>query len=616
MFSKETIGLLLQIEENDLRKMPDYQRDDLKATITAKAQPIVHISDSQRGAASVLLQVTILHSRGVPDEHIIVFMYDGISVGWIINEIGSPDVYHGVPRDYTGSAVSPQNYLWAVARSAQCARGTSPSRSPAAAPATAEALRRELASHAAVDGISERLVQSVNGAVLAAPPCQQRASNFWAVLVAGSNGYWNYRHQADVCHMYQILHSRGVPDEHIIVLMYDDIAHNKANPHNGTIINEIGGPDVYHGVPKDFTGDNVTPQNFLAILRGEKPAGGSGKHLESTTEDHVFVFFSDHGGSGSLGFPYDDLEWRDLQDALQAMHANKLYGTLVLFIEACEAGSMFYRAQLPPSCYVVTASPVMSSSYADQFSEDYHAYLTDTWSFASMHYIENAAHNAQTLQDEFDGSFAFMQNGTGSYSEPCQYGDAEIPHDFTLASFFGAASAARVRSGAQLSSGAVCAWDVTLELARRRHQSAPTAATAEALRREVAAHAAVDRIAELLVKSVNGAVLAAPPCTKCDNSCPCWTQCVRQGKDTTLCNLECCGDKGDCYMSNSGEAVRQRDQCVFELGRVLRRTCGRKHEYTASLATTFHRICRQANGRQSFDTVAATLSSECTALVV
>lgn len=26
--------------------------------------------------------------------------------------------------------------------------------------------------------------------------------NHWAVLVAGSNGFWNYRHQADICHAY------------------------------------------------------------------------------------------------------------------------------------------------------------------------------------------------------------------------------------------------------------------------------------------------------------------------------------------------------------------------------------------------------------------------------
>ena len=33
--------------------------------------------------------------------------------------------------------------------------------------------------------------------------------------------------QADVCHAYQILHKNGIPDENIVVMMYDDIAHNK-----------------------------------------------------------------------------------------------------------------------------------------------------------------------------------------------------------------------------------------------------------------------------------------------------------------------------------------------------------------------------------------------------
>ena len=41
------------------------------------------------------------------------------------------------------------------------------------------------------------------------------------MLVAGSNGWFNYRHQADVCHAYQIVHGHGVPDDHIIVMMYD-----------------------------------------------------------------------------------------------------------------------------------------------------------------------------------------------------------------------------------------------------------------------------------------------------------------------------------------------------------------------------------------------------------
>jgi legumain len=96
----------------------------------------------------------------------------------------------------------------------------------------------------------------------------------WAVLVAGSNGWYNYRHQADVCHAYQVLHKHGIPDSNIIVMMYDDLAKNSEyvkcidkkknvitfvffflrNPTKGVIINHPDGDDVYHGVPHDYTG--------------------------------------------------------------------------------------------------------------------------------------------------------------------------------------------------------------------------------------------------------------------------------------------------------------------------------------------------------------------------
>jgi len=67
----------------------------------------------------------------------------------------------------------------------------------------------------------------------------------WAVLVAGSSTYGNYRHQADVCHAYQIFHRHGIPDSNIIVMMYDDIAHDPENPKQGVIINKPNGPNVY-----------------------------------------------------------------------------------------------------------------------------------------------------------------------------------------------------------------------------------------------------------------------------------------------------------------------------------------------------------------------------------
>lgn len=79
----------------------------------------------------------------------------------------------------------------------------------------------------------------------------------WALLVAGSNEYYNYRHQADICHAFHVLKSHGIPESNIIVMMSDDIAHNEENPTPGLIINQPGGGDVYRGVPKDYTGDEV-----------------------------------------------------------------------------------------------------------------------------------------------------------------------------------------------------------------------------------------------------------------------------------------------------------------------------------------------------------------------
>lgn len=51
---------------------------------------------------------------------------------------------------------------------------------------------------------------------------------------------------------------------------------------------------------QDYTGADVSVENFLAVLKGDASAvkGGSGKVIASGPKDHVFVFYSDHGGPG------------------------------------------------------------------------------------------------------------------------------------------------------------------------------------------------------------------------------------------------------------------------------------------------------------------------------
>merc|ERR1719456_2162835 len=92
------------------------------------------------------------------------------------------------------------------------------------------------------------------------PPPAHKAN--WAVIVAGSSGYGNYRHQADACHAYQIMRARGIPESNIILMAVDDIAHDDENPFPGKLFNKptpqgTPGKDVYSGCKIDYKGSDV-----------------------------------------------------------------------------------------------------------------------------------------------------------------------------------------------------------------------------------------------------------------------------------------------------------------------------------------------------------------------
>ncbi|KAK7260709.1 hypothetical protein RIF29_26979 [Crotalaria pallida] len=245
----------------------------------------------------------------------------------------------------------------------------------------------------------------------------------WAILVAGSQGYWNYRHQADVCHAYQILKKGGLKDENIIVFMYDDIAFNSENPRPGTIINKPNGPDVYKGVPKDYTGDDANVENFYAVISGNRSGihGGSGKVVDSAPNDFIFIYYSDHGGSGSLVMANQFVE------VLKKKHAANAYKKMVIYVEACEAGSMF-EGLLPNdiNIYATTASNGTENSYADYCPETFGSDKNDM--------------RKETLKQQYETVKRRTLSGDGDIghtSHVMQFGDIKLNKDI-LATYFGA----------------------------------------------------------------------------------------------------------------------------------------------------------------------------------
>ncbi|XP_001943941.2 legumain [Acyrthosiphon pisum] len=264
----------------------------------------------------------------------------------------------------------------------------------------------------------------------------------WVVLVAGSDGWNNYRHQADICHAYQIIRENGIPKENIITMMVDDIANNPRNPTPGMIINQPNGKDVYKGVVIDYKGMDVNSTNFLKIITGDKKAMqsiGTGKVIEGGPHDKVFINFVDHGTTGILGFPDDLLYADELNDALKTMHASARYRMVLMYIEACKAGSMFDGILRDNTgVLAVTASGPRENSFGCYCRSQSGPYKTCLGDFFSVTWMENwDALVSESPKKKRTVFYDFNEARTSvTESNVMVYGDFRTGHE-TLSSFIG-----------------------------------------------------------------------------------------------------------------------------------------------------------------------------------
>ncbi|GAB5372027.1 hypothetical protein AAMO2058_001630600 [Amorphochlora amoebiformis] len=268
------------------------------------------------------------------------------------------------------------------------------------------------------------------------------ADNF-AVLVAGSNGFYNYRHQADVCHAYQILTRNGIDPDNIITMSYDDIASSSDNPFPGKLYNKptaqgIPGVDVYEGCKIDYSGLDVTPENFLAIITGDEETA-TGKVLKSGSKDHVFINFVDHGAVGLIAFPDGELYADELNKALLEMESKNMYKELVFYLEACESGSMFQK-KLPDNIkiFATTAANSHESSWGTYCppNDQVNGYSLNTClgDLYSVNWMEDADRGvaSETLTQQFNT----VKNET-KQSHVEEFGERDMGND-KADSFWGA----------------------------------------------------------------------------------------------------------------------------------------------------------------------------------
>ncbi|XDV30014.1 hypothetical protein PO909_033021 [Leuciscus waleckii] len=261
----------------------------------------------------------------------------------------------------------------------------------------------------------------------------------WILLVAGSKGWANYKHQANVCLHYQILKNHPnepIPDEQIVVMMYDDIAHNGNNPCNGEILSVVDGSNVYSGVPIDYTGEDVTPENFLDALTGDKSK--KQKVIESGPDDNIYVFMCGVGKEGAFPFLEKELSPDKLIETLKSMHDNCKFSKMVIYMDSSYSETMFKDLPEDINVFALTSC----SKYIETTPTDYDGprgvFLSDKFASHWLKMILNTVDfTTTTFHDLIEGlqpTFRLLNCDPANPDEkppcPCAFGDREITKCF------------------------------------------------------------------------------------------------------------------------------------------------------------------------------------------
>ncbi|GFT62291.1 legumain [Nephila pilipes] len=140
--------------------------------------------------------------------------------------------------------------------------------------------------------------------------------------------------------------------------------------------------------------------------------------------DHVFIYFADHGLPGAIGFPSEELSATQLNKTISYMYEKKMYGKMVIYLEACESGSMFENI-LPRNInvYATTAANGEESSYACYHDEKLNTYLGDYYSVNWLEDSDKKILAQETLHQQFE-----IVKSKTNRSHVQQYGDLKMGH--------------------------------------------------------------------------------------------------------------------------------------------------------------------------------------------
>ena len=257
----------------------------------------------------------------------------------------------------------------------------------------------------------------------------------WAVVVSPSTTWSNYRHQADAFAMYQTLRKNGYDDDHIILIVEDNLANDPLNLYPGEIFVERSTDDAATSdlfVNDDVRKNSVVDYHFSA-LKLEDIAnimlGRSSDRLphviHPTASSDVFFFWSGHGGSseGPLWGNENATEYfgkQRIKDIVTEMNDNNMYRRMMFAIETCYSGKWGEALDNLPDVLVLTAATAHETSKADMYDRSLGVYLSNA--FARTFRRQIYQNNDITIYDLYRALFKTTKGSHVTLYNQHQYG--------------------------------------------------------------------------------------------------------------------------------------------------------------------------------------------------
>lgn len=188
----------------------------------------------------------------------------------------------------------------------------------------------------------------------------------WAVVLSASSGWFNYRHHADALSVYQLLKKHGYDDDHIILIVDDNVAYDSHNPLQGEIRNSMDGENLYHDLVIDYNLKDLTPEDFQHILYGESDVRLTNV-LGSDDDDNVFVYWVGHGLPDVLLWGYDEKTVTSsyVKTLQENMVLKGKYRKMMWITETCFSGSVMQGIKGYDGCMAMCSASDNEQSWAE-----------------------------------------------------------------------------------------------------------------------------------------------------------------------------------------------------------------------------------------------------------